>query len=250
MSYAANDVRLLITLAPVIVESLKQHKFYDKALEDCRAVFQIEPLLQSQIPYSAQQSELGKVQPHLQARLAQLFDWREAAIRMLNIPRKWLLSNDALFYICKLGDTGEPPKIQLIMTQIFRSEKKKQQLRIHEKSKDFFLQCLEIEELHDQFYLAWQELQPYPKELVPIRLGKKSKPLLETLEQLAKDEAQKRDIPHHAFIKRSWLKNLMLSHAQKKLGKKYSMPPILIGWREDFTTQIEKHLMTHWPYHI
>lgn len=249
MHYAAQDVNVLLVIAPLIKQRLETSQLYQMALEDCRCLFQTWPNRDASQPYAASQLEMSRIAGNLRPRLAHLMHWRESAVRFLDIPRKWHLSDDALVALAHLGELQAPPKLQSIVQRLFnQASSKRHSLNLHQKAKEHFLQSLEFADLEQDFYQAWGELPAFPKALVPIRLGKQAKKPLALLERKAVEVSMQRSIPAQAFYKRSWLKLLMQDYARTRAGLSVQPPCIFSGWRAFFIEEAQPILDQSWPF--
>lgn len=247
LAYAAEDAALLYELAIKLKKQLSEED-YNRVLQDSKAVYKTWHLFVASQPYARFQSSMSKIPRPLQARLAHLISWRERAVRELNIPRKWHLTDDALIALAKLGDIDAPPKMQSILSLFYHSAAKmKDRFKLKSESKDLFLASLDIPDLHDEFYQAWQELAPYPEYLVPARLNKNSKVTLELLEKEANNYARKNNIPPHAFMRKAWLKQLMQAHKKQLKGLDEPIHAIFTTWRQGFMVKAKSIMLQH-PY--
>jgi ribonuclease D len=103
LEYAADDVRYLITLYPVLRQTLSELGRLTWLDEDFAAL--TRPQLYHNIPQQQWQrvSGVAKLKPSQLAILQQLAAWREQQAQQQNKPRKWILSDDILLAIAMQG---------------------------------------------------------------------------------------------------------------------------------------------------
>ncbi len=101
LEYAADDVRWLLPLAERLEERLVARGRLEWLREDCRAL--ADPELYKLRPADAWQRLKGTetLPPREQLRLRSLAGWRETEALRRNLPRGWLLADDALRAIAR-----------------------------------------------------------------------------------------------------------------------------------------------------
>ena len=101
LEYAADDVRWLLPLAAQLEEKLESRGRLEWLREDCRAL--ADPELYRIRPADAWQRLKGteSLPPREQLRLRALAAWRESEALRRNLPRGWLLADDALRAIAR-----------------------------------------------------------------------------------------------------------------------------------------------------
>ena len=97
IEYAADDVAYLNGIAERLSERLRTLGREQWVLEDCRALE--DPLLYEPDPADAWKRlrALRRLPPAMRARAKVLAVWREKTARLRNLPRGWILSDEALF---------------------------------------------------------------------------------------------------------------------------------------------------------
>ncbi len=97
MEYAADDVAYLNEIAERLSERLRTLGREQWVIEDCRALE--DPLLYEPDPADAWKRlrALRKLPPAMRARAKVLAVWREKTARLRNLPRGWILTDEALF---------------------------------------------------------------------------------------------------------------------------------------------------------
>ncbi len=97
LEYAADDVAYLNEVADRLRERLRSLGREDWVIEDCRALE--DPLLYEPDPADAWKRlrSLQKLPPAMRARAKVLAVWREKTARQKNLPRGWVLDDEALF---------------------------------------------------------------------------------------------------------------------------------------------------------
>lgn len=101
LAYAADDVRHLAVIYPLLQARLQQLERLDWVGADCAALASPERLQPN--PDAAWQRLRGwqYLEPHQQQALAALASWREHQAMHADRPRKWILSDDALFALAR-----------------------------------------------------------------------------------------------------------------------------------------------------
>ena len=101
LEYAADDVRWLLPLAARLEERLRSRGRIEWLEEDCRAL--TDPELYRPKPAEAWQRLKGveTLPPPEQQRLRALAAWRESEALRRNLPRGWLLADEALRAIAR-----------------------------------------------------------------------------------------------------------------------------------------------------
>jgi ribonuclease D len=97
IEYAADDVAYLNEIAARLSERLRTLGREQWVIEDCRALE--DPLLYDPDPADAWRRlrALRRLPPAMRARAKVLAVWREKTARLRNLPRGWILSDEALF---------------------------------------------------------------------------------------------------------------------------------------------------------
>src|SRR6202789_1618116 len=97
LEYAADDVKYLNEVADRLRERLRALGREQWVIEDCRALE--DPSLYEPAPADAWKRlrSLHKVAPAMRARAKVLAVWREKTARLKNLPRGWVLDDEALF---------------------------------------------------------------------------------------------------------------------------------------------------------
>jgi ribonuclease D len=97
LEYAADDVAYLNEVADRLRERLRALGREEWAIEDCRALE--DPSLYEPDPADAWKRlrSLHKLPPTMRARAKVLAVWREKTARLKNLPRGWVLDDEALF---------------------------------------------------------------------------------------------------------------------------------------------------------
>jgi len=101
LEYAADDVAYLNEVADRLRERLRALGREQWAIEDCRALE--DPSLYEPDPADAWKRlrSLHKLPPAMRARAKVLAVWREKTARLRNLPRGWILDDEALFNIAE-----------------------------------------------------------------------------------------------------------------------------------------------------
>ena len=101
IEYAADDVAYLNEIADRLTERLRALGREQWVIEDCRALE--DPSLYEPDPADAWKRlrALQRMPPAVQARAKVLAVWREKTARLRNLPRGWILADDALFRIAE-----------------------------------------------------------------------------------------------------------------------------------------------------
>ena len=101
LEYAADDVAYLNEVADRLRERLRALGREEWAIEDCRALE--DPSLYEPDPADAWKRlrSLQKLPPTVRARGKVLAVWREKTARLKNLPRGWVLDDEALFRIAE-----------------------------------------------------------------------------------------------------------------------------------------------------
>jgi ribonuclease D len=97
LEYAADDVAYLNEIADRLSERLRALGREQWVIEDCRALE--DPSLYEPDPADAWKRLRGlqKLPPAMRARAKVLAVWREKTARLRNLPRGWILADEALF---------------------------------------------------------------------------------------------------------------------------------------------------------
>lgn len=97
LEYAADDVKYLNEVAQRLTDRLRALGREEWVIEDCRALE--DPLLYEPDPADAWKRlrALRKLPSAMRARAKVLAVWREKTARLRNLPRGWILSDEALF---------------------------------------------------------------------------------------------------------------------------------------------------------
>lgn len=111
LEYAADDVRYLLPLAERLEERLARQGRSAWLAEECAAL--ADPQLYRVDPESAWQRFKGieALPPPEQLRLRSLARWREARAQRRNLPRAWVLADDAAREIARVAP-GDVPAIK------------------------------------------------------------------------------------------------------------------------------------------
>lgn len=101
LAYAADDVRHLATIYPMLHEKLAAAGRLGWLAEDC--AWQSQPHLHRTDPADAWQrlKGLARLNPAAQGVAAQLAQWREAEAQERDRPRKWIVEDDAIYRIAE-----------------------------------------------------------------------------------------------------------------------------------------------------
>jgi ribonuclease D len=101
LEYAADDVAYLNEVADRLRERLRVLGREQWVIEDCRALE--DPSLYEPEPADAWKRlrSLHKLPPAMRARAKVLAVWREKTARLKNLPRGWILDDEALFRIAE-----------------------------------------------------------------------------------------------------------------------------------------------------
>ena len=101
LEYAADDVAYLNEVADRLRERLRAFGREQWVIEDCRALE--DPSLYEPDPADAWKRlrSLHKLPPAMRARAKVLAVWREKTARLKNLPRGWVLDDEALFRIAE-----------------------------------------------------------------------------------------------------------------------------------------------------
>src|SRR5277367_318836 len=101
LEYAADDVAYLNEVADRLRERLRAFGREQWVIEDCRALE--DPSLYEPDPADAWKRlrSLHKLPPAMRARAKALAVWREKTARLKNLPRGWVLDDEALFRIAE-----------------------------------------------------------------------------------------------------------------------------------------------------
>jgi ribonuclease D len=97
IEYAADDVAYLNEIADLLTARLRALGREQWVIEDCRALE--DPALYEPDPADAWKRlrALHKLPPAMRARAKVLAVWREKTARLRNLPRGWILADEALF---------------------------------------------------------------------------------------------------------------------------------------------------------
>ena len=103
LRYAADDVRYLLQLYPLVTQKLQETGRQDWLSDDFSAL--TDPQLYINHPEKAWQrvSGHGRLKPAQLAILQKLAAWREQQAQQQNKPRKWLLSDDVLISLARMA---------------------------------------------------------------------------------------------------------------------------------------------------
>ncbi|MCG6887717.1 MAG: ribonuclease D [Proteobacteria bacterium] len=106
LAYAADDVRYLVRLYPLIMDKLTTLGRQDWLEEDFRNL--TSPALYAKDAASAWRRVAGhkRLKPRQLAVVQQLATWREEQARERNKPRKWILSDDVLVSLARQAPTN------------------------------------------------------------------------------------------------------------------------------------------------
>jgi len=101
LKYAADDVRYLSEIYPVLFEQLEDQNRLNWALEDCGRL--TDPDLYSVNPDLAylRIKQGGALTPAQQHVLKSLADWRERVAQKKNRPRNWIVRDNLLVYLAQ-----------------------------------------------------------------------------------------------------------------------------------------------------
>src|SRR5277367_1634253 len=101
LEYATDDVLYLEEIADRLTERLRAFGREQWVIEDCRALE--DPSLYEPDPADAWKRlrSLHKLPPAMRARAKALAVWREKTARLKNLPRGWVLDDEALFRIAE-----------------------------------------------------------------------------------------------------------------------------------------------------
>jgi ribonuclease D len=104
LEYAADDVAYLNEIAALLTDRLRTLGREDWVLEDCRALE--HPRLYDPDPADAWKRlrNIRQLPPAMRARAKALAVWRERMARERNLPRGWIVADDAIFRVA-----GEAP---------------------------------------------------------------------------------------------------------------------------------------------
>jgi ribonuclease D len=110
LEYAADDVVYLNEIAALLTERLRSLGREQWVLEDCRSLE--DPRLYESDPAEAWRRlrNLKALPPAMRARAKILAVWRENMARERDLPRGWILSDDAIF---KISEADPTTRIQL-----------------------------------------------------------------------------------------------------------------------------------------
>ena len=123
LHYAADDVRWLLPLAERLEEQLNKHGRLAWLVEDCTAL--INPAIYRMNPTDAWQRLKGiqSLPPSEQQRLRALATWREARAQRRNLPRSWVVTDDAIRAIAQRVPTDLAGLQRLAIMPVGASEK-------------------------------------------------------------------------------------------------------------------------------
>ena len=103
LEYAADDVRYLVAMYPMMVQTLTQQGRLAWLIEDFEALTQAQLYQNDPVQQWQRVSGLQKLKGVQLAILQQLAAWREQQAQQQNKPRKWILSDDILIAIAMQG---------------------------------------------------------------------------------------------------------------------------------------------------
>lgn len=247
--YAASDVSALMAVAPIILDQLRKKNHLYKVLDDCICLYKTWPMAIEGQCYSTKQSLLSKTPGHLRARFAHLMEWREKSVKYLDVPRKWHLTDEALLKLSRLGDLDAPPKAQVFFQLLFNptTSKYKKSIRLHPQAKTLFINTLDIDELRQDFYDAWQILPTYSNNDLAFRLNKNGKKALGLIRELTEQTAVHFDLPSSALCRSAWLHIFMEYYSRQRLAQPTTLPCFLHEWRQPFLQEASAILDQYWP---
>jgi len=123
LHYAADDVRWLLPLAERLEDRLHNSGRLAWLIEDCATL--INPAIYRMNPIDAWQRLKGvqSLPPSEQQRLRALAAWREARAQRRNLPRSWVLTDDAIRAIAQRAPTDIAGLQRLAVMPVGASEK-------------------------------------------------------------------------------------------------------------------------------
>ncbi len=106
LAYAADDVRYLLQLYPLIQQQLRQRNRLDWLTEDFAELGQAALYEKDPADSWKRVSGHGKLKPQQLAILQKLAAWREIKARKRDKPRKWILADDLLLSLARQAPTS------------------------------------------------------------------------------------------------------------------------------------------------
>ena len=103
LEYAADDVRYLVTMYPMMVQTLTQQGRLSWLAEDFDALTQAQLYQNDPVQQWQRVGGLQKLKGVQLAILQKIAAWREQQAQQQNKPRKWILSDDILIAIAMQG---------------------------------------------------------------------------------------------------------------------------------------------------
>lgn len=118
LAYAADDVRHLAVIYPMLEAQLQQRGRLQWLREDCARMAEPARYLPKPTLEWQRLKGLARLQPQAQQVAAKLAEWRDRVGESRNRPRKWILSDEALYALAErrpqtqaqLEALGLPPK--------------------------------------------------------------------------------------------------------------------------------------------
>ncbi|MBF7686993.1 ribonuclease D [Acinetobacter rathckeae] len=214
LCYAANDVIFLPKLADVLKVQLKEKKLLEYVVEDCVS-------LAYEIAHKTVTSKLYqdvgnyRHSSYQLMQLQQLMVWREQLVKAVNIPRSFVLKNNAMI---DLVEKNPKSIFQLSEIKSIRASV----IREHGKTILDLLRFLPEKEL-------WPNNLPRPVKYISEDVAVK-------IEQLVNQVADELQIPKMVLMRKKWFNELYV-HVVSGSVDKETLSPYLRGWRYNVLIQ-------------
>lgn len=213
LKYAANDVIYLMDLAEKVKQELNAKSLLNYVLEDCQHLTQE---IATQTPTSLLYQEIGHYR-HSRRQLMQLQQlavWREHMVRVLNIPRSFILKNSTMIDLVEKNpkNTFQLSTIKDIRPNVVR---------------EYGKTILDL-------IKGLPEQSCWPLRLVaPTRHA--SKEVAEEIDGLIQKIADQTSIPKEVLMRKKWMSALHIQAISK--DKEQNLPAYLLGWRYELLTR-------------
>lgn len=222
LSYAANDVKYLTSLANILKQQLIEKNILQYVLEDCNNLTQ-------EIAYKTPLEEIYKeVGNYRHSRrqlmqIKQLSMWREQLTKSLNLPKSFILKNAT---IIDLVEKNPRNHFQLSTIKGIRPNV----IREHGKVILDLIKFLPEKDI-------WPHTLPRPIKIMSVEVAEK-------IEQLIEQVSIQTTIPKAILIRKKWMNDLY-HYVVSQQDDISSLPGYLTGWRYALLTQPILDLLKH-----